>query len=343
MTRRAYLHVGAGKTGTSALQAELPRFRDRLLNHGVYYPEDITQSEVQAKLGQVSSGNALTLARLSNRNLPRATNWRSDEAIVWLEGCLSKAAQNEYDLLFSNEQLQFADPDQFSNLLKYFAEFDFEVKVIFYLRTAIDYSISAYLQRLKIGSFPTGKRMDLCEYLRNDKVPFGRTIKSYEASVGASNIDVRNYDLFRKNLVPSFIAQFIPDLVDYKPQTILVNRSLTSLEKSAFEALSSLPKGNHYCRILGAELVKLPPSGDHASPCFVDELTLGQYVTNNQPIIDRINSLYLSNETKVHVSSIHQDALLRTNDTSFNEDELHSLYCHIIGILDAKSKLASTS
>jgi hypothetical protein len=254
----AYLHVGAGKTGTSAIQAVLPSIRDLLVANGVYYPEDITQSEVKAKLGQVSSGNAMTLARLVNNNLPRPKDWRQDEAILWLNNSLDKAESLEADILFSNEHLQFGHPDLLRETLSLFLERQFSVKVIYYVRTAIDYSLSAYLQALKVGAFPSEANTTLLGYLKKDRVPFRRTLKAFEdiQDYVPVSIEVRNYDKHKDNLISDFVQQFLPEYTHAPSKSSFINRSLTPLEQIVFERLAKLQNGQLLCKKLGSVLVK---------------------------------------------------------------------------------------
>lgn len=319
MSKTAYLHVGAGKTGTSAIQAVLPILREQLLDHGVLYPEDITLSEVQAKRGEVSSGNALTLARLTNLSLPRPINWKYHDSLTWLNQCLDVAMSHNSDILFSNEHLQFANLAKLQEVLNFILGRGFAVKVIFYVRTAIDYSISAYLQQLKVGAFPAGVPTSLAAHLLNDRLPFWRTLKTYGEASGISGISVRNYDQLRPKLIRSFVSDFIPDYVDHKLVFTSINRSLTPLEQMAFENFTSLPNGNFVCKKLGSQLDKWPKDSI-IKTFFVDHDTLSTYESNNRPIVNMINRKYLDQGTEISIitkdSPIHSDPIKHANAIS---------------------------
>jgi hypothetical protein len=319
MSKTAYLHVGAGKTGTSAIQAALPSLREQLLDHGVLYPEDITLSEVQAKRGEVSSGNALTLARLTNLSLPRPVNWQFHNSVKWLNQCLDLAILHNSDILFSNEHLQFAELDKLQEVLNVILGRGFAVKVIFYVRTAIDYSISAYLQKLKVGAFPSGVPTSLAAHLLNDRLPFWKTLKTFSEASGISGISVRNYDQLRPRLLESFVSDFIPNFVEHKLGFTSINRSLTPLEQMAFETIYSLPNGNSVCKKLGSQLDKWPRDCN-VRKFFVDQDTLSIFESNNKPIITMINRNFLDQGTELSIntmdSPIHSDPVMHADAIS---------------------------
>lgn len=64
VTRILHLHVGAGKTGTSALQAAFVRNRDWLAGHGIDYPP--SPWDEAAANHKITSGNGMGLAKFLN-------------------------------------------------------------------------------------------------------------------------------------------------------------------------------------------------------------------------------------------------------------------------------------
>src|SRR5215204_5967792 len=55
MAGKLILHIGATKTGTSAIQSAVARNRATLLANGIYYPEYDADEKAQA--GRVTGGN----------------------------------------------------------------------------------------------------------------------------------------------------------------------------------------------------------------------------------------------------------------------------------------------
>ena len=110
--RRLLLHVGMGKTGSSALQVALVRHRDLLARHGVTYPP--APSDAAAARDGVVSGNALPLVRyLVTSKSPRrvAPDALMHEALATVRG-----NPDEPTLLFSSEFLHQASPDRLATL-----------------------------------------------------------------------------------------------------------------------------------------------------------------------------------------------------------------------------------
>ena len=67
---RLFLHGGAPKTGTSAIQVLLARHAEALAERGVVYPEGHLFEA--ARRGEVTAGNGLAMANYLNPDLPHA-------------------------------------------------------------------------------------------------------------------------------------------------------------------------------------------------------------------------------------------------------------------------------
>ena len=84
-----YLHIGHGKTGTSAVQSALAIAKDQLLSLGIYYPIDSSVESKATKFG-ITSGN---WSHVSDRSLGKELTSKL------------KAATNNSSLLLSSEHL----------------------------------------------------------------------------------------------------------------------------------------------------------------------------------------------------------------------------------------------
>lgn len=121
------LHIGHGKTGTSALQSFLALNENLLLEYGICYPESYTFDA--AKKGYISSGN-LADARKYEELIYQVT---------------SKQISNHY--LFSNETLMvkmLGNPLSLQNLAR-----EFTLELILYCRNPLDHVFSSYGQSIK--------------------------------------------------------------------------------------------------------------------------------------------------------------------------------------------------
>ncbi len=293
-----FLHVGAGKTATTSIQATIPLMRHALLDIGVTAPLDPTQSAAIEYRGRVASGFAFTLAKLLNPGFRYPQTFDEDEAWKWLSITLSLAADRQQDVLFSSEALQFARPERLHRLLSIAQSLLFSIRIIFYVRTAIDYSISEYLQHLKTGfsAYPgSNPPRSLLDYIGSAKIPFGNTLHVYTECFGASSLVIKNFDHEKHDLLNGFFHILNPSLKPvHSPR--LQNRSLTRNEQEAMENLLSLDNGRSLCRVLGNQLIKRPSSAPELRSYYIPEEVLSAYIVNNMPILDYVNTFLLGSQ-----------------------------------------------
>ena len=123
------LHVGPGKTGSSAIQHWLVKQRKELADHGIYYPEHKLDSN------GISAGHALTLFdRDKDQNLVISTK----KVAKLKEGF---AASNCHTLLLSSEAFAV----RIESIIAQFPK----CKVIYYFRSPIESAESVYNQSIK--------------------------------------------------------------------------------------------------------------------------------------------------------------------------------------------------
>ncbi|WP_370256207.1 hypothetical protein [Marisediminitalea sp.] len=123
------LHVGPGKTGSSAIQKWLNEHSDTLLSEGVFYPEHSLDEN------GVSSGNALSIFEYDSKG---QLHFSESKAKFLLENARAKQC---HTLLLSSE----AFIARFEPVLHFFDR----CKVIFYLRNPVECAESLYNQSVK--------------------------------------------------------------------------------------------------------------------------------------------------------------------------------------------------
>lgn len=333
MPRTLFLHIGAGKTGTSAIQAALPLVRETLSEHGIIYPRDITVSEESAQKGHVSSGNAVTLARIANPNSPRPKNYDIQHAFTWLQDILKQAEASGKNVLFSSEALQFVGQPGLVSLSEMFRARGFSVVVIYYIRTAIDYSLSTYLQHLKRGFPKSDFPRTLQSYIATTRVPYRQTLADYFAVFGEVNVRIYNYDQVKKSLVKSFLQPLVGN-IDIPVVDKRINRSLTAYEQMCFERLMTSSSGQSKCALLGNILMKDSESNPSHSRYFISREALDAYQSNNQSIVDYVNTYLPAGVQPIQVTT--DTSPITTSQDEVSISEIHSTYCKIIAqLIDA--------
>lgn len=131
--RKIYLHIGCGKTGSSALQVWFSQIADRLRSIGIVYP----QSEKIASPYQITSGNAVSLVRSIQEG---GGGYRLEKLL---------AENPEGDLLFSSEAFQLLSSGQLKEFRSILNEHELDPIVIAYVRNLYDFAWSGYNQLVK--------------------------------------------------------------------------------------------------------------------------------------------------------------------------------------------------
>lgn len=148
MTRRAILHIGTEKTGTTSIQQFLARHRPWLNQHGFHY----------AKAAGSPNHTRLFGYAVSNPRL--AFGVRTTEEQAALRAKLEADLQAEVDahpdktFLFSNEHLhsRVYQPGEVERLRDLLARFFERVDVLVYLRRQDQLAVSLYSTLLKAGT-----------------------------------------------------------------------------------------------------------------------------------------------------------------------------------------------
>jgi len=327
-----FLHIGAGKTGTTAIQATIPPMRRDLEEAGLRAPLDpAVPSELEFR-PRSGSGYSFSLAKLLNPNFNNPIALGADETWNWLDIEFEKAQNEGLNLLFSSEALQFARETQLKTFNELAARHGFQIKVIFYARTALDLSISEYLQHLKTGFSAYRKENipnELSAYIANAVVPFRTTLSTFSEVFGRQSLDVRSYDVAKSNLLDNFFTA-VTGNIQKIPKTNQRNRSLTRNEQEALENLLKLENGLELCQRIGNKLIQTPAPKDDCCIYFVDEESMQKYILNNGPIVEIVNS-YLPLDQQISVVTGSSPVTTKPSD-SYNPD-WHSTYSAIIRAL----------
>ena len=237
-----YFHIGAAKTGTSAIQVALARNRDALAKHGVIYPK--SRSDALAAQGLITSGNGELLYSLLWPQAERPED--AKQARQTLQNLIK--ANPTASILYSSELFVSAPPEAFAALRQFILDNGANVKVIYYLRHMMDNALSLYNQHVKWG----GLTLDFIDYLRKRPNKFGVAIKTFGDIVGKDNLILRLYDDEKSSLVQGFFRIVLPETesrdlsdFDFSRATEVVNRSLSPLETEIMLRINRVLKRQH--------------------------------------------------------------------------------------------------
>ncbi|MCJ9430789.1 hypothetical protein [Kordiimonas marina] len=206
---KIYLHIGTHKTGTTAIQHYCLENRDRLLRHGIFWPDEQLPRHLyqHSYLAQfVRDGNLAAAGDYIGRAVRDAE------------------AAGATSLLLSGEGFSQLEDDGISAVFELLN--GHEVEVIVYFRNIRHYAISMLHQRLKSArQMPDLSTM--LEALRK-KLNYTDFLKRWEASAGASHVTVRCYDQEKNRLYASFldILGLPADALPQPSKSQATNRSL---------------------------------------------------------------------------------------------------------------------
>ena len=278
-----YLHIGCGKTGSSALQVWLNHQAETLRKLGVHYPVYTGNNKLDAYA--ITSGNGVKLLQASQAGQ--------------LAPFVEELAQTQSSrILLSSETFQSFTPDTLQALKEVVAAHGFRITVIAYVRDVYDVAYSLYLQSIKrhlehrpfkeIGMRATGvQQFDV--------------VQKYRQCFGDENIRVFHYDTERTRGLDLSMCDAIgiPAASIPRMAPLKVNRSL-----DVFEAeLMRLANRNYvqaFARPKGVALFSTRIS-DHliyGDPERETEILLDAEVLEHlrsvcQPAIDDLNRVFL--------------------------------------------------
>ncbi len=182
MARTVFLHIGAPKTGTSAIQTALVRNRERLEANGLIYPGD----NERAWPGEAGSGNALRLAQMLIEE--RSALWREYIARRQVRRLLRKYPT--YSVIYSSEFFSKCSTERLAPFIEFIRENGADVKVIYYVRHLVDHAISTYSQAVRGGGMVQG----FSSFIVSHKMRFAGVIKKFSSFVDRKDFILRLYD-----------------------------------------------------------------------------------------------------------------------------------------------------
>lgn len=291
MSRRAFLHIGFGKTGTSVIQAALEALRPQLAAAGICYPVGFGGTGERAARGKAASGNAVALGWLVSPG-DRRPGYDEAAVLAWLADAIAGAGGR--DLLFSSEFLQLPAPALAAALCRRLADAGYDVHVLCHVRHALDQAIATYLQALKRGMLAEKGLANLDGFIRDTAAcPYLAGLDAYAAALPPGRLMVALYEAERDELVARFLARLTPHALAIPPvATQVMNRSPDAAEQAVFRALARHPDGRRLC-VLAADLLLDRPGAGDEGPTVSPE-ALAAYTARNRHVVEQVNLRYLS-------------------------------------------------
>ncbi len=227
-----FLHMGAGKTGTSALQVAFAQNTKELERVGILYPSDASVDD--AELGKITSGNGLTLARYANPD----SSVLNQIQLIGGQRAFDRALKTQSNLLYSSEFFQNFKTEPLKALVERAAKADYKTKIIFYIRSIAGHAASVYSQTIKRQK----SEMSFIEFLeKRYKNHFLQFIQRANEVVDRKNLLIYNFDAARTNIFAHFLQEALS--IEISKHNFIypknVNRSLSAFEMEFMRYLNA--------------------------------------------------------------------------------------------------------
>lgn len=210
------VHIGAGKTGSSAIQKFLLQNRDVLAKHNFYYPEH------ELDKNGISGGHSLFGLSLVNNEIEKAE--------VIFKSYVALAKEKNMTLLLSAESL-FNYHGRFHALTK-----GYNCKIISFFREPLEAILSSYNQSVK-RHFDTMPLGEVCNKALSTNMMGSGVYGKWTELFGKENMTILEYDLdyFKKHSIQEVFLTHIgldaKTIQNIKPKEFQqINRSYTLAE-----------------------------------------------------------------------------------------------------------------
>lgn len=270
------LHVGPGKTGSSAIQKWLLDHQQSLRQEGLYFPAPENPDSFE--------GNCNELQLLLRR--PARTDGGNyvDELTAWVE----RAHVDLMDtgcrcLIVSNENLAGASLYQLS-FFRRIAQQRFDVDVVMVVREPYGWMWSSWGQGIKRA----GLSEAFDSYVRRNLEEYGRAYLPWLDTFDR----VRLIAYSRASLIADFARAIGVDPARYGTAGAgarAVNRSLTAQELDLLMAVNDITRCGEVAKAVSDYLIARNPSA--RSPMVVDARLLEELATATAPVLKRLRAL----------------------------------------------------
>jgi hypothetical protein len=232
VTRIVHLHIGGGKTGTSALQAAFVRNRDWLAGHGIDYPP--SPWDEAAASHKITSGNGLGLAKALNPALQFPPTITPDDALQETLDAILNSQQRQ--VLYSSELMVRFTVDRARRFREALAQNGIDLCIHMWVRNIAAHACSVYNQQVKRHRYAD----DFGTYLRTHyKSAFYLVLLRACDVVGKDNIRVTSYDRHRNHMFRTFCRNLGIEAGGFEEVSKTVNRSLSREELEVMRSLNA--------------------------------------------------------------------------------------------------------
>ncbi|HFU76497.1 MAG TPA: hypothetical protein ENK66_09665 [Arcobacter sp.] len=310
--KKLYLHIGAGKTGSSALQTHFAINQKVLEKYNIYYPMNEIMNE--AKKFRVTSGNGMEFAKLLNSDSVDKQSMNNLIKKVILEA-------GGKDILISSEIIQVYREENAKLLKSILNQLGYEVKIIYYVRAIADHLISTYHQVVKRHHYSKDFN-NIINVVDNN---FLRTIEKTISIFNSENTYVKNYDYVKKNIFEDCIVNIlnIDNINEFTVKDRKINRSLSAYEISILKYMNKFFHKDCDSTFVSDALIDNNPHMQYSMNISVKELEkikekyendldkINRYISVEEEPLKLVNSLNIvENNNEIELNHFQQSVTI---------------------------------
>jgi hypothetical protein len=301
MSQTLYLHIGGGKTGSSAIQNYLELNADELGKYGIAYYNKINISSPY----EITSGNGIPLvsALLSG-------NESSD-----IETLIKSYIGHQEKGICSSEMFSELKKEHFEAIIRCANKIDVNIQIIIYVRDVIPYLLSAYDQRIKRH----GECRPFNKWVSSFYYKHFVTLNEISTLFDKKSISIIHYETSATDLIGSFFGALGVNMLISQNggDSTIVNRSLCRDERSAIRAINRIT-GGLYSTEISDMLISINPNTT-SDKMALDCGTVNYLQTRFQDQVSWMNKYFFDGKSIV---SIQQNATNKTQPTKRNQQNV---------------------
>lgn len=287
MRQTLYLHIGGGKTGSSAIQNYLELNADVLGKYGIAYFNRINISSPY----EITSGNGIPLvgALLSGS--------RSAD----IETLIKSYIGDQENGICSSEMLSELKKEHFLAIIRSADKVNINIRIIMYVRDVVPYLLYAYDQRIKRH----GECRPFNKWVTDFHYKHFLTLNLITKIANNEYINVIHYETSATDLIGSFLGVLGVNILTPHNggESIVVNRSLCREERSAIRAINRI-YGDLYSTDISNMLISM--NNNKVSEKMALDCGMVNYLqTRFQDQVSFINQTFFDGK---NIVSIHQKA-----------------------------------
>ena len=269
--KRLILHIGQGKTGSTALQYFFSKYHDELKKNNIDYPYPESTSVLNTKscvgnLIKILFEKKVRKQKITTKQIPVFADIWKDEYVILIKEITENSTCDT--VIFSGEAICSLDKIAFEKMKNFLEEF-FDVEFVLFMRDPYELLYSSWKQVLKVNFILENFKTFITERILGHTRSNGYEI----VELKSINIKIINYDTYKNELAKKFIEVTnlnfeIPS--DYESR-ILFNRSFTDSEASIQLLINRQFKNSRFPFLFRTLLLERDAPPKNLSNQFYDE------------------------------------------------------------------------